>query len=69
MSDEDWAAPWLEVDGDQTLYGPQTVAGSVDALSGVKVSVDVNGVDLTKFSGEVAKITDPDLKLGTVKFG
>lgn len=68
MSDADWSAPWLEVDGDQTLYGPQVVAGNVDALSGVHVANGVNGIDLKWFADRMARIDDPDLRLGSVIF-
>ncbi|XP_034233832.1 uncharacterized protein LOC117640919 isoform X2 [Thrips palmi] len=67
VSDAEWAVPWLEVEGDQTLYGPQTVLGDVEVMGSVTAN-SVNNLDLKTFAQQVARIDDPTLRLGTVTF-
>lgn len=69
VSDTDWAVPWLEVEGDQTLFGPQTVHGDVEVMAGVTAANGINNFDLNKFAQHVARIDDETLRLGSVTFG
>ncbi|XP_026274203.2 uncharacterized protein LOC113203634 [Frankliniella occidentalis] len=67
MTDAEWSAPWLELDGDQTLWGPQTIHGNVLASAGVRAG-KVNNVDISRLAESVARIDDPNLVLGSVSF-
>ncbi|KAK3919351.1 Thrombospondin-type laminin G domain and EAR repeat-containing protein [Frankliniella fusca] len=67
IPDQEWSAPWLEYDGDQTLYGPQHVHGNVVAHAGVQAG-SINTLDITRFAETVARIDDPELALGSVVF-